>query len=50
MSYEIIRDDPSNQRMAEGLKNFRIHLLNQIGELIMEDQRNGFKHPDFSLI
>ena len=49
-SYEMIRSDPSNARMAEGLKNFRIQLLNQIGELIMEDQRGGFSHPEFSIL
>ena len=46
----MIKDDPVNQRLSEGLKNFRVELFNQIGELIMQDQNKGYSNPNFAIV
>lgn len=46
----MIKYDQNNERLAEGLKNYRIELFNRIGELIMQDQSQGFKPNNFSLV
>lgn len=46
----MIKQDENNERLAEGLKNYRVQLFNRIGELIMLDQKKGFKPTNFSLV
>lgn len=46
----MIKQDKNNERLAEGLKNYRVELFNRIGQLIMNDQSQGFKPTNFSLI
>lgn len=37
-----IKFDSDKERLAEGLKGYRIELFNKIGDLIMTDKRNGY--------
>jgi hypothetical protein len=36
--------------MKEGLNGYRTQLFNDIGELIVNDQKKGYNNPNFRII
>lgn len=38
-----MRFDSDKERLLEGLKGYRIELMNKIGDLIMADRDNGYQ-------